>query len=102
MGFFSWLFGRKKQDEEMDEFSEKPVKKDDTVVEVKPAHPKHEEISRTPEVKEYVGSLLKKAENPDSKPESYRDTSDPKQAKEFVEKVQGKTPEEDPKEKKIL
>ena len=102
MGFFSWLFGRKKQEEELPELDHEPMRMDSPIVEVKPNRAKYKNVPRTSETNEYIKSLLKKAQNPDLKPHSYKDTSNLKQAKDFVEKVQGRHPEENQKNKKTL
>lgn len=101
MGFFSWLFGRKKKQEEIPKLDPEPVKENDTVIEVKPKRAKYQSVPRTYETNEYIKSILKKAQNPDLKPKTHIDTSDVKLAKQFVEKIQGKVSEGNPK-KKIL
>ena len=96
MGFFSWLSGLfKKKEETVGIYREKPV---ETAQEEPEKHiaragrfkPKYQGVPRTKEMREYVGSVVKKAQPPDLKPTPTKGDIDQKKATDFVDKIQGR------------
>jgi hypothetical protein len=93
MGFWSWLFGKKKEGVDEGPRTEvvEIVPKDDTSKdEFVGGKPKYQPIPRTSEHKEYVKSIVKKAESEDSKPVPHKQDVDEKAVKDYVDKIQGR------------
>lgn len=94
-GFFSWLAGLFKEREEQTKIDDY---RDIQKVRIKTPEPgpqptrkpKYQPFPRTKETSDYVESVRKKAYSQDSKPKSYRDTSDPKQIESITKKIKEK------------
>ena len=96
MGFFSWLSRLfRKKEETIEPYREKPVevKQEEFEKDIARAgrlKPKYRGVPRTKEMREYVGSIVKKAQTPDLKPTPIKGDIDQKKATDYVDKIQGR------------
>lgn len=96
MGFWSWLFGKKKIDgeeyqSEIIDIAPRGGVGEDGKKEYVGVKPKYEKIPRTKDIKDYVGSIVKKAENADSEPRPHDEGDvDKEKVEKFVKKIQGR------------
>lgn len=95
MGFWSWLFGKKVNVEEENSRKEMEVNPEDIKKEgAKKDHigvkPKYRRVPRTKETKEYVDSIVKKAQSKESEPTPHRDSVDRNAIEKIVDKIQGR------------
>ena len=96
MGFFSWLSGLfKKKEEAVGTYKERHFEAAQEESEKHIARagrfkPKYQSVPRTKEMREYVGSVVKKAQTPDLKPTPTKGDIDQKKATDYVDKIQGR------------
>ncbi len=89
MGFWAWLLGKNKKVEEAPK-TENAAPKVEPKKEVAYPRPKYTKIQRTKETKDYVSSIVKKAESKDTAPKPYRESVDQNSVEKFVDKIQGR------------
>jgi len=94
MGFFSWLFGWEKEQEIGVKSPEESGESHENItklpLEETKGRSRYKKTPRTKETNSYVKAIIKKAESTDPKPTPHKDTTDPKQIEDFVNKIQGK------------
>ena len=94
MGFWSWLFGKRKEEEssqsEIISFEPKEHVKKDAKREYMGVKPKYVKVPRTKEMKDYVNSIIKKAERKESEPMPHKENVDRSLIEKIVDKIQGR------------
>ena len=96
MGFFSWLarlFGKEEKHSEVINPVQRKLEVsgiEGNQVKVKPKRYVNFNKTRNPEAKEYVSSIVRKANNPDVKPTPFKGDVDRNKVEKFVGKIQGK------------
>ncbi len=83
---WNWLLGRDGEKIANAPITESPKIK----LSVKEKKPKYQSIPRTKEVKDYVESIVKKAQSKDPEPKPYKPNVDEEAVKKFVDKLQGR------------
>ena len=88
--FWSWLLGKEENIENFQATSSESVAVEQEPVKEVKERKKYQSVPRSKETKDFVQSLVRKSQTPDTIPRPHRDTTDKKAVEKFVGKLQGR------------